>query len=177
MTLIPEDRQGGGIVPPLSVTQNITLSSLRDHARGWWLNGGQERETAERMKRELDIRMADPSRPITALSGGNQQKAVIARALLTSPRLLLMDEPTRGIDVGARAEIFELMGRLAGQGLALLYSSSDLKEVVGLADRILVLSNGRITGEFDGSTVSEQQLVEASYVGHKTSSQQEDSRT
>jgi erythritol transport system ATP-binding protein len=102
------------------------------------------------------------------LSGGNQQKAVVARALLTSPRVLLMDEPTRGIDVGARAEMFDLMRRLAERGLAILYSSSDLLEVVGVADRVLVLSNGRVTGEFDGQTVSERELVEASYVGHTT---------
>ncbi len=121
------------------------------------------------MRGELDIRMADPDRPITALSGGNQQKAVVARALLTSPRVLLMDEPTRGIDVAARGEMFDLMRRLADQGLAILYSSSDLKEVVGIADRIVVLSNGRLTGEFDGHAVSEQELVEASYVGHTTS--------
>jgi erythritol transport system ATP-binding protein len=122
------------------------------------------------MRGELDMRMADPDRPITALSGGNQQKAVVARALLTSPRVLLMDEPTRGIDVAARAEMFHLMRRLAGQGLAVLYSSSDLKEVVGVADRIVVLSNGRVAGEFDGHAVSEQELVEASYVGHSADS-------
>ena len=166
MTLIPEDRQGAGIVPPLSVTHNVTLSSLRDHQRGFWLIRERERSTVERVRRELDIRMADPDRPITALSGGNQQKAVVARALLTSPRVLLMDEPTRGIDVGARAEMFDLMRRLAGRGLAILYSSSDLKEVVGVADRIIVLSNGRVTGEFDGHAVSERELVEASSVGH-----------
>jgi erythritol transport system ATP-binding protein len=80
-----------------------------------------------------------------------------------------MDEPTRGIDVAARGEMFDLMRRLADQGLAILYSSSDLKEVVGIADRIVVLSNGRLTGEFDGHAVSEQELVEASYVGHTTS--------
>ena len=168
LTLIPEDRQGAGLVPPLSVTHNVTLSSLRDHRRGFWLVREKERATVERMRDELDIRMADPDRPITALSGGNQQKAVVARALLTSPRVLLMDEPTRGIDVGARAEMFDLMRRLAAQGLAILYSSPDLKEVVGVADRVLVLSNGRVTGEFDGHAVSEQELVEASYVGHTT---------
>ncbi len=166
LTLIPEDRQGAGIVPPLSVTHNVTLASLRDHARGFWLVEGRERATVERMRGELDIRMADPDRPITTLSGGNQQKAVVARALLTSPRVLLMDEPTRGIDVAARGEMFDLMRRLADQGLAILYSSSDLNEVVGLADRVVVLSGGRVTGEFDGDTVTEQELVEASYVGH-----------
>jgi erythritol transport system ATP-binding protein len=168
MTLIPEDRQGAGIVPPLSVTHNVTLASLRDHARGVFLVRAKERATVERVRAELDIRMADPDRPITTLSGGNQQKAVVARALLTSPRVLLMDEPTRGIDVAARAEMFDLMRRLAGQGLAVLYSSSDLKEVVGIADRVIVLSNGRVTGEFDGHAADEQDLVEASYVGHTT---------
>jgi erythritol transport system ATP-binding protein len=166
LTLIPEDRQGAGIVPPLSVTHNVTLSSLRDQQRGFWLVDARERATVDRVRRDLDIRMADPGRPITTLSGGNQQKAVVARALLTSPRVLLMDEPTRGIDVGARAEMFDLMRRLADRGLAILYSSSDLKEVVGITDRILVLSGGRITGEFEGHAVSEQELVEASYVGH-----------
>jgi erythritol transport system ATP-binding protein len=169
LTLIPEDRQGAGVVPPLSVTHNVTLSSLQEHTRSFWLVGRKERATVERMRGELDIRMADPNRPITALSGGNQQKVVVARALLTSPRVLLMDEPTRGIDVAARAEIFDLMHRLADQGLAILYSSSDLKEVVGIADRVVVLSGGRVTGEFDGLAVSEQKLVEASYVGHNTS--------
>jgi len=144
----------------------VTLSSLRDHRRGFWLVDTWERAAVDRMRRKLDIRMADPGRPITTLSGGNQQKAVVGRALLTSPRVLLMDEPTRGIDVGARAEIFDLMRHLADRGLAILYSSSDLKEVVGIADRIVVLSNGRITGEFEGHAVSEQELVEASYVGH-----------
>jgi erythritol transport system ATP-binding protein len=168
LTLIPEDRQGAGIVPPLSVTHNVTLASLRDHARGVFLIGAKERATVERVRHELDIRMADPDRPITTLSGGNQQKAVVARALLTAPRVLLMDEPTRGIDVAARAEMFDLMRRLARKGLAILYSSSDLKEVVGIADRVVVLSNGRVTGEFDGRTVAEQDLVEASYVGHTT---------
>ena len=146
----------------------VARESLRAHARAFWMEGGKERATVERMRQELDIRMADPGRPITALSGGNQQKAVVARALLTSPRVLLMDEPTRGIDVAARGEMFRLMHRLAAQGLAILYSSSDLKEVVGLADRVVVLSNGRITGTFDGHTVSERELVEASYVGHTT---------
>ncbi len=174
LTLIPEDRQGAGIVQPLSVTHNVTLSSLREHARGFWMSGSREGATITRMQGELDIRMDDPNRPITTLSGGNQQKAVVARALLTSPRVLLMDEPTRGIDVAARAEMFDLMRRLAGQGLAILYSSSDLKEVVGIADRILVLSNGRLTGDFDGDGVSEQQLVEASYVGHTAIPQGED---
>lgn len=166
LTLIPEDRQGAGIVPPLSVTHNVTLSSLRAHTRGLWLVDRKEQATVERLRDELDIRMADPDRPITTLSGGNQQKAVVARALLTSPRVLLMDEPTRGIDVAAREEMFGLMRRLADQGLAILYSSSDLKEVVGIADRVVVLSNGRVTGEFEGRAVSEQELVEASYVGH-----------
>ena len=151
LTLIPEDRQGAGIVPPLSVTHNVTLSSLREHARGLWLFGSREGARPSRACRASStFAWPTPDRPITTLSGGNQQKAVVARALFTSPRVLLMDEPTRGIDVAARAEMFDLMRRLAGQGLAILYSSSDLKEVVGVADRILVLSNGRLTGEFDG---------------------------
>jgi erythritol transport system ATP-binding protein len=150
--LVPEDRQGAGLFPSLSVAQNMTLASLR--------------ETVARMASELAIASASPEIQIGALSGGNQQKVVIARALLTRPRVLLLDEPTRGVDVGAKAELRALVRRLAEGGVGIVYVSSDLEEIKGVADRIIVLSNGRVTGRFAASEASHESLVAAAALGH-----------
>jgi erythritol transport system ATP-binding protein len=166
ISLVPEDRQGAALFPSLSVAHNMTLASLRAHVRGLGLSPAAERETVGRMAQELAIASARPEIRIGALSGGNQQKVVIARVLLTRPRLLLLDEPTRGIDVGAKAELRALVRRLAREGVGILLVSSDLEEVVGMADRIVVLSNGRVTGRFGASEVSEPALVAAAALGH-----------
>ncbi|NTW03455.1 MAG: sugar ABC transporter ATP-binding protein, partial [Oscillochloris sp.] len=125
-----------------------------------------ERASISRLINELRIKVANPQLPITSLSGGNQQKVVVAKCMLTEPKVLLLDEPTRGIDVGAKTEMFEIMGRLAAQGLGILYISSELKEILTMADRILVMSKGRLTGEFTRAEASEEALVAASAVGH-----------
>jgi erythritol transport system ATP-binding protein len=164
--LVPEDRQGAALFPSLSVAHNMTLASLRAHRRGFALSPAAERETVARMASELGIASATPQIRIGALSGGNQQKVVIARALLTRPRLLLLDEPTRGIDVGAKAELRALVRRLAEGGVGILYVSSDLEEMRGVADRIVVLSNGRVTGCFPASEASHDDLVAAAALGH-----------
>jgi erythritol transport system ATP-binding protein len=164
--LVPEDRQGAGLFPSLSVAHNMTLASLRAHVRRLALSPSAERETVARMASELAIASARPEIRIGALSGGNQQKVVIARALLTRPRVLLLDEPTRGIDVGAKAELRALVRRLAEGGVGIVFVSSDLEEVLGVADRILVLSNGRATGRFAASEASHEALVAASALGH-----------
>jgi len=164
--LVPEDRQGAGIFPSLSVAHNMTLASLRAHVRRLALSPSAERETVARMASELAIASAVPEIRIGALSGGNQQKVVIARALLTRPRVLLLDEPTRGIDVGAKAELRGLVRRLAEGGVGIVFVSSDLEEVVGVADRIVVLSNGRVTGRFAASEASHEELVAAAARGH-----------
>ena len=104
--------------------------------------------------------------PITSLSGGNQQKCVVAKALLTAPRVLMLDEPTRGIDVGAKSEIFEITSRLAEQGYGVIFISTELKEVLAMSDRILVMSKGAITGEFSREEATEEKLVAASAIGH-----------
>ena len=166
ISLVPEDRQGAALFPSLSVAHNMTIASLRAHVRGLGLSPAAERETVGRMAQELAIASARPEIRIGALSGGNQQKVVIARVLLTRPRLLLLDEPTRGIDVGAKAELRALVRRLAREGVGILFVSSDLEEVIGMADRIVVLSNGRVTGCFAASEVSEQALVAAAALGH-----------
>ena len=148
IALIPEDRKALGTIQIMSVRENMSLASLADFTRGFHLNLAAEAARVRDFVRELAIKVASPENPISALSGGNQQKVVIGKALMTRPKVLLMDEPSRGIDVGAKAEVFRTMRRLAAEGLGILFVTSDLEEVMSLSDRILVMSNGRITGEF-----------------------------
>ncbi|HEY9344818.1 MAG TPA: ATP-binding cassette domain-containing protein, partial [Inquilinus sp.] len=166
LAIIPEDRQRDGLVPILSVAENLTLSSLRRFLRGFHLRRGAEIDAARRSIRELAIKVSDPGIEVSALSGGNQQKVVIGKALMTNPRVLLMDEPSRGIDVGAKAEIFRVMRDLAAQGLGILFATSDLEEVMALSDRIAVMSNGRLVEIFDRATATEDRVVAASAAGH-----------
>jgi erythritol transport system ATP-binding protein len=157
LVLVPADRQREAIVPALSVRENMLLASTR----GLYLSPAVERLSASQMLRKLDIRAPGLDSPITALSGGNQQKVVLARYLLTSPKVLLLDEPTRGVDVGARAGIYAVIRRLAADGMAVLFASSELQEVLALATRILVMAGGRITGQFTAPLVTEEALVAA----------------
>ena len=110
--------------------------------------------------------MADKHLPILSLSGGNQQKVVIGKGILTEPKILLMDEPSRGIDIGAKTEVFDIINQYAERGLSIIVVSSELQEIVSIADRVLVLSNGLKTGEFSGDEIQEDTLVLASYKGH-----------
>jgi erythritol transport system ATP-binding protein len=164
--LVPEDRQQQGLVQTLSVAGNITLANLSKFTKGFFLSQPDEAREVTRLIGELGIKTPTAGQLITALSGGNQQKVVVAKALLTAPQVLLLDEPTRGIDVGAKAEMFEIMRRLAKAGLGVIFSSSELMEALALADRILVMSKGNITGEFDRAQATEAALVAASGVGH-----------
>ena len=168
MMLVPEDRQQQGLVQTLSVASNITLANLARFTKRFFLSQPDEAREVTRLIGELGIRTPTAQHLITALSGGNQQKVVVAKALLTAPKVLLLDEPTRGIDVGAKAEMFEIMRRLAKEGLGVIFSSSELMEVLALAGRILVMSKGNITGEFDRAQATEAALVAASGVGHGT---------
>ncbi|WP_376797013.1 sugar ABC transporter ATP-binding protein [Thermogemmatispora sp.] len=160
LVLVPEDRQREGLVPTLSVAHNMVLASLRRYLRGLALSRRKELTAVRRLIEELGIKAPSPQTLIEALSGGNQQKVVVARGLLTEPRVLLLDEPTRGIDIGAKADLFRLMNRLASQGLGIIFVSSELREVLA-ADRILVLAGGRLTGEFRREEASEEALVAA----------------
>ena len=162
LTLVPEDRQRMGLVQSLSVAKNMTLASLHKFIRGVALSEQHEKREVTRMIGDLRVKVADPAQLITSLSGGNQQKVVISKCLLTDPKVLLLDEPTRGIDVAAKAEIFNLMNTLARSGLGVLFVSSELKEVMAMADRVLVMAKGRITAEFTRAELSEAQLVAAS---------------
>ncbi|MHC1781923.1 MAG: sugar ABC transporter ATP-binding protein [Anaerolineaceae bacterium] len=164
--LVPEDRQRHGLVPTLSVKDNMLLSSLKRYIKGIFLARKQEKEATDTQIKELSVRVANPQQSITSLSGGNQQKVVVAKGLLTQPKVLLLDEPTRGIDVGAKSEIFEIMNRLATQKFGVIFVSSELKEVLAMSDRILVMSKGAITGEFTHEEATEEKLVAASAIGH-----------
>jgi erythritol transport system ATP-binding protein len=116
--------------------------------------------------RDLAIKIASPENPVSSLSGGNQQKVVIGKALMTHPKVLLMDEPSRGIDIGAKTEVFRTMRRLAANGIGILFATSDLDEVMSLSDRIIVMSNGRVTGEFSREEATQEAVVARAAVGH-----------
>jgi ribose transport system ATP-binding protein len=144
--LAPEDRKRSGLVLDMPIRENVSLADLGSVSR-WWLVGGRaEAATAERQKGRLGIRAPSVETPTVALSGGNQQKVVLAKWLSMRPRLIVFDEPTRGIDVGAKAEIYGLMRELADGGVAILMISSDMEEVIGVSDRIAVMHEGAVGG-------------------------------
>ncbi len=154
VALCPEDRKAEAIVPGLSVRENIALAVQA--RRGWWRAIGRrgQRDLAERFVRSLRIATPGVEKPAGELSGGNQQKVVLARWLAAEPRVLLLDEPTRGIDVGAKAEIERLVGDLCARGVAVLFISSEVEEVARVCDRVLVLRDGRAAGELSGESVT-----------------------
>jgi erythritol transport system ATP-binding protein len=162
MTLVPEDRQRDGLVQTMSVGENISLSSLLRFVRGFTLSANREQHEIAEGMRDVRVKAAGPKASITSLSGGNQQKVVIGKALMTKPNVLLLDEPTRGIDVGAKAEIFSLVAREAKRGLAVLFATSEVGEALSASNRIVVMSKGRIVGEFDPTTATREQLMVAS---------------
>jgi erythritol transport system ATP-binding protein len=145
---------------------NMLLASLRKYLKGFLLSPSLEKSATASQVKNLSIRVANSQQPITALSGGNQQKVVVAKGLLTQPKVLLLDEPTRGIDVGAKSEISEIINQLAEQNYGVIFVSSELKEILAMSDRIMVMSKGKITGEFTHQEATEEKLVAASAIGH-----------
>jgi erythritol transport system ATP-binding protein len=166
LALIPEDRQREGLVPVLSIAANLTLASLSKFLRLFHIRTDLENKAVDQSIKTFSIKAPNPQLEVTSLSGGNQQKVVIGKALMTNPKVLLMDEPSRGIDVGAKADVFRTMRELAANGLGILFATSDLEEVMALSDRIAVMSNGRLTGMFDRNEASEAAIVAASALGH-----------
>ena len=164
--LIPEDRQSQGLVQTLDIEKNCALSALKHYKKGPFLNNRLEEQKVESQIKDIHIKVADKKLPILSLSGGNQQKVVIGKGILTEPKILLMDEPSRGIDIGAKTEVFDIINKYAGQGLSIIVISSELQEIVSIADRVIVLSNGLKTGEFYGDEIQQDTLVLASYKGH-----------
>ena len=163
--LVPEDRQRQGLVQSLDICKNTSLASLEQFRRGFLMDYGAEEKAVDAQIKDLHIKVADKDLPILSLSGGNQQKVVIAKGLLTQPTVLLMDEPSRGIDIGAKTEVFEIIHEFSERGLSIIVISSELKEIMAIADRIYVLSNGKCTAELAGDDITEANLVRASYAG------------
>jgi ribose transport system ATP-binding protein len=160
MMLLPEDRKLNGLMVDMEVDNNIALPGLKDRLSN---NGIVDRQRVkvlvDRMVKRLDIRLYTTAQTAGSLSGGNQQKVVLAKWLSMEPKVLLLDEPTRGIDVNAKAEIYKLLEGLAAEGVAILAASSEMQEVLGIADRIVVMSEGRVTGELDPRQCSEEDVM------------------
>jgi ribose transport system ATP-binding protein len=161
LALVPEDRKLQGLVLGMSVSANISLASIKLVERFGLLSDRLERTMAADYANRLRIKVASPRLSVKNLSGGNQQKVVLAKWLATRPKVLLLDEPTRGIDVNAKNEIYKLISELAAAGLAIVMCSSELPEVMTIADRIIVLSEGRLTAEWPRATATEESILKA----------------
>ncbi len=161
LCMVPEDRKQHGIVPDLNVGQNITLTVLKNFSRGTRIDAEAELKTVTEEIARMRLKTASPFLPITGLSGGNQQKAVLAKMLLAHPKVLILDEPTRGVDVGAKAEIYRLIAELAKQGVAVIMVSSELAEVLGVSDRVLVIGEGKLRGDFVNQDLTQEMVLAA----------------
>ena len=157
--LAPEDRQLQGLILLMAVKENMTLPGLRRLSRWGVVNRHKEREIADHYVDKLMIQTPSVDQPVMGLSGGNQQKVVLAKWLALSPRVLILDEPTRGIDVGAKADVHSLMSEIAGQGIGIIMISSEMPEILGMSDRIIVMAEGRITGEFGREEADQERIM------------------
>ena len=166
VVLLTNDRNALGLAPQLSVTHNVSLASLpRFTTRAGWVRRGQERAAVAGVTRELRLSAPSLDAPVGTLSGGNQQKAYLARCLLAGARVLLLDEPTRGIDVGAKADIYDLMRAWIARGIAIVLITSEMDELLTLADRILVMHRGRLAAELPRETATRDAVLAAA-MGH-----------
>ena len=161
MGFVPEDRRKQGLVMDLSVTRNVALTLRHQLSTFGLLNGGKERATAEEWSARLQVKTESQQYAVSTLSGGNQQKVVLAKWLATAPKLLIVDEPTRGIDVGTKSDVHKLLSDLAGQGIGILMISSELPEVLGMADRVLVMHEGRVTAELSRAEATAESVMHA----------------
>jgi ribose transport system ATP-binding protein len=157
--LAPEDRKASGLLLDFPIAQNISLPNMAAHARAFMVAGASETRTAEEQRQNLDIKAPSVTVRTGSLSGGNQQKVVLGKWLAMNPSVMMLDEPTRGIDVGAKAEIYRLMRELADSGVALLMISSDMEEVIGVSDRVAVMHEGGIAGLLDRHQVNEENVL------------------
>jgi erythritol transport system ATP-binding protein len=162
MGLVPEDRQRDGLVQMMTVGKNMSLASLLSTVKNLFIARKTERENVDRQIKDVRVKTAGQDALITSLSGGNQQKVVLGKILLTNPKVMLLDEPTRGIDVGAKGEIFALLFREAKKGLAVLYVTSEVGEAITASHRLIVMSKGRLIREFDPRTATRDQIMAAS---------------
>jgi ribose transport system ATP-binding protein len=157
--LIPEDRRLAGLITDITVRENVTLPSLDRYAPAGLISFDKERESARLICGKMNVKAPSVEVKAANLSGGNQQKVVLAKWLALEPRVLIFDEPTRGIDVGAKAEIYELMRNLAESGVAIIMISSDMEEVLQISDRVAVMHEGRVTGILSRDECSEENIM------------------
>lgn len=159
LAMVTEDRKDQGLILPFSVQLNLALPTLHKRSTLGVINPVQEAEMTQKYIKLLKIKTSGPGQPVKSLSGGNQQKVVFGKWLETNPKILILDEPTRGVDVGAKVEIYELMNRLTSQGLGIILISSDLQELIGMSDRVYVMYEGRITGHFTRKEITEEEFM------------------
>ncbi|CAL9662592.1 Galactose_methyl galactoside import ATP-binding protein MglA [Actinosynnema sp. ALI-1.44] len=157
--LVPEDRKGQGLVLTSTVADNLGLVTMRASTKAGLVDRRGQRERAAEMAKSLRVKASGLGQPVRELSGGNQQKVVIGKWLLADPRVLVLDEPTRGVDVGAKVEIYELVNRMTAAGRAVVLVSSDLPEVIGMSDRVVVMAHGRVAGELPGGTTQDKVMA------------------
>ncbi len=167
LALVPEDRKEQGLVMEMGVRENTTLATIERDASGGFLDSAREDERTSEAIASLSIKTPSADQEVRLLSGGNQQKVVIGRWLATNPKVLLMDEPTRGVDVGAKQEIYRLIEALAADGMGVLFASSEMEEVLGLADRVLVMHEGRLQGEVSGEEMTEEAVMHLATGSHE----------
>ena len=158
---VPEDRQLHGLIPAMPLTPNISLAMLPHYAQRGWLRDKRERKSAYEAAVQMEVRANNVWQLARELSGGNQQKVVLAKWLSTNPRILILDEPTRGIDVGTKAAVHGLMSKLASEGMAILMISSELPEILGMSDRVLVMREGHVTGHFTRAEATQENIISA----------------
>ena len=179
IVLIPEDRKLEGLVEIRTIRQNISLPNLKFLSGLGFIKASQEKQEVQRSIQQLTIRCSGMNQYVKDLSGGNQQKVVLAKWLVRLPNVIILDEPTRGIDVGAKSEIYSIMRDLANKGIAILMISSELPEILGMADRIIVMHERKLAAEYDGQTTTEEEIMRAATGGEvatfeKASAQRED---
>ncbi|CUT10236.1 Ribose ABC transport system ATPbinding protein RbsA TC 3A121 [Bradyrhizobium sp.] len=162
IALVPEDRKTEGLMLPMSIADNLAIASLDALSTGPFLDAGKERTAIQRAIARLQIKLGAASDAVSTLSGGNQQKVVLAKWLMTDPRIILLNDPTRGIDVGTKQELYRLMRELADQGAAVLFYSTDYDELIGCCDRVVIMYDGRIVRELEGDDLTETNIVASS---------------
>jgi ribose transport system ATP-binding protein len=156
---LPEDRKAAGLFLSMAITTNVEAANLAEVTSGWLVNSAKERSLAEKYVRQLDISTSSIEQEVRRLSGGNQQKTLVGKWLAIQPKVLIVDEPTRGVDVGAKSEIHHLLRSLAEQGVGIIMISSELPEVIGMSDRILVMHEGAIAGEVMAADATEEAII------------------
>jgi ABC-type sugar transport system ATPase subunit len=161
LAYVPEDRQLHGLIPAMPITSNISLPTLFKYAQHGWLQDKAERKAAHDAALQMEVRANNMWQLARELSGGNQQKIVLSKWLCTNPRILILDEPTRGIDVGTKAAVHALMSKLAAEGMAILMISSELPEILGMSDRVIVMREGHITGHFPRAEATQEKIISA----------------